>query len=109
MKIEDIKPGLQLEGIEPGLIISVDAVKPISAEAIQIFYKKPNGDIRERLITSIDAQNIRIALVERPWSFDGDGDAFKLTIEAKRIDLAFLFDPMMAGNEDILIGKTVQC
>jgi hypothetical protein len=32
----------------------------------------------------------------RPWSFDGDGDAFKLAVEAKRIDLAFLFDPMMA-------------
>jgi hypothetical protein len=28
--------------------------------------------------------------------FDGDGEAFKLAIEAKRIDLAFLFDPMMA-------------
>jgi hypothetical protein len=26
----------------------------------------------------------------------GDGAAFQLTCEAKRIDLAFLFDPMMA-------------
>jgi hypothetical protein len=34
--------------------------------------------------------------VERPWSFDGDGETFKLAVEAKRIDLAFLFDPMMA-------------
>jgi hypothetical protein len=34
--------------------------------------------------------------LERPWSFDGDGNTFKLTAEAKRIDLAFLFDPMMA-------------
>jgi hypothetical protein len=38
----------------------------------------------------------RTATRERPWSFDGDGDAFKLAVEAKRIDLAFLFDPMMA-------------
>ena len=30
------------------------------------------------------------------FSFDGDGAAFQLTCEAKRIDLAFLFDPMMA-------------
>ena len=29
-------------------------------------------------------------------SFDGDGAAFQLACEAKRIDLAFLFDPMMA-------------
>jgi hypothetical protein len=25
-----------------------------------------------------------------PWSFDGDEDAFKLAVEAKRIDLSFL-------------------
>ena len=96
MKIEEIKPGLQLEGIEPGLVICVDAVRPIGTSSIQIFYKKTSGESTEQLITSSEAKNIRIALVERPWSFEGDGDAFKLTIEAKRIDLAFLFDPMMA-------------
>ena len=32
----------------------------------------------------------------RLWSFDAKGEAFKLAIEAKRIDLAFLFDRMMA-------------
>jgi SNF2 family DNA or RNA helicase len=96
MKIEDIKAGLQLEGIEPGLVICVDAVRHIGTSSIQIFYKKPSGENTEQLITSSEAKNIRIALVERPWSFEGDGDAFKLTIEAKRIDLAFLFDPMMA-------------
>ena len=96
MNIEEIKPGLQLEGIEPGLVVCVDAVRLIGTSSIQIFYKKPSGENTEQLITSSEAKNIRIALVERPWSFEGDGDAFKLTIEAKRIDLAFLFDPMMA-------------
>lgn len=96
MNIEEIKPGLQLEGIEPGLVICVEAVRPIGTSSIQIFYKKPSGENTEQLITSSEAKNIRIALVQRPWSFEGDGDAFKLTIEAKRIDLAFLFDPMMA-------------
>jgi hypothetical protein len=36
------------------------------------------------------------ATAERPFAFDGDGAAFQLACEAKRIDLAFLFDPMMA-------------
>jgi len=96
MEIKDIKPGLQLQGIEPDGIINVDAVRPISDDAVQIFYKKPNGALSERLISGVDAKNIQIAVVERPWSFEGDGDAFKLAVEAKRIDLAFLFDPMMA-------------
>ncbi len=39
---------------------------------------------------------ISLATAERPFSFDGDGAAFQLACEAKRIDLAVLFDPMMA-------------
>jgi len=63
---------------------------------VQVIYKLPNGTIRERLVTEADCASLAVATVERPWSFDGDGEAFKLTAEAKRIDLAFLFDPMMA-------------
>jgi hypothetical protein len=69
---------------------------PISADAIQLVYKTPDGTLKDRLLGRQDEENIALATRERPWSFDGDGDAFKLAIEAKRIDLAFLFDPMMA-------------
>jgi hypothetical protein len=40
--------------------------------------------------------NPREASTERPFSFDGNGAAFQLACEAKRIDFVFLFDPMMA-------------
>ena len=52
--------------------------------------------MKERLLGSADEATISVATVERPFSFDGDGAAFQLACEAKRIDLAFLFDPMMA-------------
>lgn len=53
-------------GLEPSVVATVAAVVPIGDEA-----------------------NISIATVERLWSFDGDGEAFKFAVEAKRIDLAF--------------------
>ena len=93
---DEIKPGLALVGIEPMMIVTVVAAVPIGTDAIQVIYKLPNGTIRERLIGSADINTLEIARNERPWSFDGDGDTFKLAVEAKRIDLAFLFDPMMA-------------
>ena len=71
-------------------------VRPIAEGAVEIIYKTPDGTIRDRLLGRADEESINIATIERPWSFDGDGEAFKLAIEAKRIDLAFLFDPMMA-------------
>jgi len=94
--ISEIKIGLSLTGLESGLVVSVLAAMPVGTEAVQVIYKLPDGTIRERLVTSSEIHDIAVATTERPWSFDGDGEAFKLAVEAKRIDLAFLFDPMMA-------------
>lgn len=93
---QDIQNGLSLTGIEPGLIVSVLAAQPLGTNSVQVIYRRPDGTIGERLVTTTDIGTIAVATTERPWSFDGDGDAFKLAVEAKRIDLAFLFDPMMA-------------
>lgn len=94
--LESITPGLSLTGLDPTGIGSVVAVVPIADGAVQVLYKTPDGTLKERLLNRGDEATISIATTERPWSFDGDGEVFKLTVEAKRIDLAFLFDPMMA-------------
>jgi superfamily II DNA or RNA helicase len=94
--LEEIKVGSSLTGLEPGTVVSIVANNPIGTEGAQIIYKLPDGTLRERFVGSADIHNLAVATAERPWSFDGDGDAFKLAVEAKRIDLAFLFDPMMA-------------
>ena len=95
-KLEDLKPGLALDGLEPSVVATVAAVVPIGEGAVQVFYRTPDGTTKERLLGRGDEVSLSVATVERPWSFDGDGAAFQLTCEAKRIDLAFLFDPMMA-------------
>lgn len=96
MRIEDIQSGSSLIGLEASNVATVVAVVPIADGVVQVLYKTPDGALKERLLGRADEENIAIATIERPWSFDGDGEAFKLTVEAKRIDLAFLFDPMMA-------------
>lgn len=96
MQLAEVKPGLALVGLEPDLVCTVVGVTPIAAGAVQVFYKLPDGQIKERLLGTADEPTISAAVAERPWAFDGDGAAFQLTCEAKRIDLAFLFDPMMA-------------
>lgn len=95
-RLEDIKAGVSLDGIEPDLVVTVAAVVPVGDAAITVYYKLPDGTLRERLLGRADEEAISTATTTRPWSFDGDGEAFKLTAEARRIDLAFLFDPMMA-------------
>jgi superfamily II DNA or RNA helicase len=94
--LESLKPGTSLVGIEPTLVVTLVTVVPISEGAVQAIYKTSDGTLKERLLTRIDESTISLASVERPWAFDGNGEDFKLAVEAKRIDLAFLFDPMMA-------------
>ena len=105
MRLDELKPGLALIGLEPTAVVTLLAVIPITDGALQIIYKMPDGTIKERMLGQADEETIAIATQERPWAFDGDGAAFKLAVEAKRIDLAFLFDPMMAvhtSNVDAL-------
>lgn len=96
LRLEDLKPELAITGLEPSVIVTVVALVPFSEDSIQVIYKTPDGTIKDRLLGRTDEANIGVAVSQRPWSFEGDGDAFKLAVEAKRIDLAFLFDPMMA-------------
>jgi superfamily II DNA or RNA helicase len=96
MQLDEIKIGASLSGLEIGKVCQVLATIPMGNSAMQVIYKLPDGTIKERLLGPSDLDSISPEITERPWAFDGDGEKFILTCEAKRIDLAFLFDPMMA-------------
>jgi superfamily II DNA or RNA helicase len=105
MRLENLAPGISVTGLEPTTISTIVAVVQIAEGSKQVIYKTPDGTLKDRLLGRADENNIAVATQERPWAFDGDGEAFKLAVEAKRIDLAFLFDPMMAvhtSNVDAL-------
>jgi hypothetical protein len=89
MRLEDLTPGKTLIGLESSAVATIVAVVPIAEGAVQVIYKTPEGTLKERLLGRADETTIALAIQERPWAFDGDGEAFQLAIEAKRIDLAF--------------------
>ena len=93
--LDRLAPGASLVGIEPTLVVTVVAVVPIG-DAFRVIYTTPEGTLKDRLLSRADEPSISLATTERPWAFDGNGEDFKLAVEAKRIDLAFLFGPMMA-------------
>ena len=96
MRLEEATNGASLEGVEPATVVTVVAAIAIPPDSLQLIYRLPDGTLRERLLSRTDEGSLVVATVSRPWSFDGDGAAFQITAEAKRIDLAYLFDPMMA-------------
>jgi SNF2 family DNA or RNA helicase len=65
-------------------------------------YRTTDGQVAERLIYRDDEPSLTVVEEGKPWAFNGDGEAFKLASEAKRIDLAYLFDPYLALSTSLV-------
>nr|WP_316643260.1 helicase-related protein [uncultured Roseateles sp.] len=96
LKLEDVKKNAAVSGIEPGQVVRVVTTEAVGDNALTVYYKTGDGQLRERMLFRADEANLKLAEAGRPWAFDAPGEAFKLAAEAYRINLAHLFDPMMA-------------
>ncbi len=121
IRLEDIKEDTILRGVDPSQAVRVVRVDRLSDQAISLTYKTEGGQIHETMLFRTDEPSLMVLEEGRPWSFDADGEAYKLAAEAYRINLAYLFDPMMAVHtstieplryllaDDPGAGKTVGC
>ncbi len=100
--LEDLKAGAQVQGILPNQAVTVIDVKWHGAHAVELFYKRADGDPGTRLVYRDDEPTLEIARAGRVWSFHGDGALFRLASEAYRIHLAHLFDPMLAVHTSLI-------
>lgn len=96
IKLEDIRDKNHIKGINGPDPVQVVAIEPIGDDAITVVFKTPDGTINERMLFRSDEANLEMAVAGRAWSFDAPADDFILGLEAFRIRLAHLFDPMMA-------------
>ncbi len=94
-ELREIKPGQRVSGLVAGVDVTVIAVEHHSSEIANVIYRGDDGHIFDRLLTAEQAKAIEVASGHR-WTFDADGAAFKLASEARRIELAHLFDPFAA-------------
>ncbi|MCA3175426.1 MAG: DUF3883 domain-containing protein [Burkholderiales bacterium] len=96
LKLEDIKKNAAISGLEPSQVVCIVATDPVGDNAFTVYYKKSDGQLGERMLFRSDEAKLSLAEAGRPWAFDAPGEDFKLAAEAWRINLAHLFDPMMA-------------
>ena len=96
-RLEDLAPGASVRGLTAsGGLVEVVAVQWHGSSAVTVTYRTGEGRVDERLVYRDDEALLSVAERGRAWSFDGDGDLFRLVSEARRIGMAHLFDPMLA-------------
>ncbi len=95
-KLEELKRGASVKGVLPDCLVTVIDVKWYGSAAVELTYKDPSGKPSVVLLYRDREPTLEIGETGRPWSFDGDGMLFRLVSEAHRINLAHLFDPLLA-------------
>ena len=91
-----------MRGILPDSLITVVSTQWFGSEALELTYKTPTGRVANELLYRHDEPRLEVVEQGRPWSFDGDGDLFRLVSEAHRIRLAYLFDPLLGVHTSLV-------
>jgi len=96
LKLEEIRKDAQVIGLGPNGIVRIVTVEPVGTDAVTVYFKTADGKLSEQMLFRTDEARLSLAEAGRAWAFDAPAAEFKLGLEAYRIRLAHLFDPMMA-------------
>jgi superfamily II DNA or RNA helicase len=92
VKLTDITAGTLLDGVLPGQSVT----EPFGA-AVNLTYRASDGATGTALLYPKDEDRLNMAAAGGK-QFDGDPALYRLALEARRIKMAGLFDPMLAVN-----------
>jgi len=101
-RLEELTKGALVSGVVADRTVTVIDVAWHGSEVVTLTYRTADGTVAERLVYRDDEPRLAIVEEGKPWAFDGEGEAFKLASEAKRIDLAYLFDPYVAVSTSLV-------
>jgi SNF2 family DNA or RNA helicase len=95
-RLEDLVPGARVGGVLPDRTVSVVQVEWHGTQALTLTYRDDGGRVDHQLLYRADEPRLELEVTSRAWTFDADGELFRLASEALRIRLAHLFDPYLA-------------
>ncbi len=101
-KLEDLKENSRVAGILSHQPVTIITVNWRGETAVEVVYKKPDGNVDNQLLYRSDEDKLEILKEEHKRDFSADPEAFKLAAEAYRIHLAHLFDPVLAVHTSLI-------
>ena len=102
MKLEELQATATVCGILADSLVTVVSARWFGSQALELTYRAASGELGSEILYRDDEVRLEIAEQGRPWSFDGDGELFRLVSEALRIRLAHLFDPALAVHTSLV-------
>lgn len=101
--LEDLTSGARVTGVIAGQSVSVVQVQWHGTAALTLTYRDYVGQVAEEVLYRGDEAKLKVSGAGSAWSLTADGALFRLVSEARRIELAYLFDPFLAvSNSNVL-------
>jgi SNF2 family DNA or RNA helicase len=96
-RLEDLTKGALVRGVLTDRAVKVVDVDWVASNALTLtFIDESTGNTGQELLYRDDEPRLSVEQADRAWSMDADGTLFRLVSEARRISLAYLFDPFLA-------------
>ncbi|MCX6771521.1 MAG: helicase-related protein [Candidatus Micrarchaeota archaeon] len=95
-KLEEIITGVYLNGLLSTGPVKVLNVESHGKDIKTIYYIDNVGQMGHQVIDRAKETSLELSIATNKWTFDADPKIFKLASEAKRIKMAYIFDPMLA-------------
>src|SRR5436190_17067536 len=86
-RLEELTRGSQVRGIRADGAVEVLDVKWFGTNAIELTFKDTQGKPGNELLYRTDEARLEVVTRGPIWSFDADGELFRLVSEAYRIKL----------------------
>src|SRR2546425_2816761 len=102
-KLEEISRGCRLKGVVAGSPVEVVDVQWQGTSAVAVVYRDMQGRTGDVLLLRSQEPTLEVIREEagrRP--FDADGARFRLVSEAYRIQLEYVFDPLLAAQSSLV-------
>ena len=98
-RLEELTKGALVRGVLGDRAVKVVDIAWHGSSAITLTYTDElSGKAGQELLYREDEARLMVEEAGRAWSMDADGNLFRLVSEAKRISLAYLFDPFLAAQ-----------
>ena len=101
-RLENLKPDALVKGLVGTEAVRLISVQRMGDMACQVFYRGQDGSTGDTIVFRSSEAQLELVSAGRKWSFEGDGEVFRLVSEAERIRLAYLFDPYVAVSSSTI-------
>lgn len=102
MLLRELTKGIKVKGLLSDQIVTIQDVQHYGESAAAITFVDENGNPYHQLVYPDQALQMSIVNQEKDWNFNADGERFRLVSEAYRIQMAHLFDPMLAIHSSLI-------